>query len=137
MTETMMMLGTEYMFSVGTAAYQSLRRSSAYRWPAQERIGRRPARQYVGPGDETITLDGTVYPHYLGGTGQIERMREVAGRGEPLTLVDGIGRNLGQWCIERVEETDEVFDADGLPRRMDFRLGLACYGEDVQPWPPM
>ncbi|MFA5712135.1 phage tail protein [Mycolicibacterium sp.] len=130
MTEAMMMLGTEYMFSVSTAAYQSLRRSAAYRWPAQERIGRRPARQFVGPGDETMTLDGTIYPHYLGGIGQIERMREVAGRGDPLALVDGRGSNLGQWCIERVEETDTVFGADGRPRRMDFVLGLVRYGED-------
>ena len=125
-----MMLGTEYMFSLSTAAYQSLRRSAAYRWPAQERVGRRPARQFVGPGDETITLDGTIYPHYLGGIGQIEHMREVAGRGEPLALVDGLGNNLGQWCIERVDETATIFEADGRPRRMDFNLGLARYGED-------
>ena len=49
MLEVMMALGT-YRFSLASAAYDSLSRSAAWRWPAQERIGAHPVRQYVGPG---------------------------------------------------------------------------------------
>jgi len=126
-----MMLGSYYQFTLSTAAYQGLRRAAEHRWPAQERIGRAPARQYVGPGAETIDLEGTVYPYFRGGMGQVAGMRDIAGLGRPLRLVDGRGKNWGRWCIERIEETHTVFDGNGDPRRIDFRLTLGRYGEDA------
>lgn len=129
MTEIMMMLGM-YQFSVSTAAYESLRRNVDYRWPVQERIGRRPARQFVGIGDETIELSGVILPHYSGGLGQLDRMRELAGQGVALTLADGRGRIWGKYCITAVSETRTVFWPDGEPRRMEFSLSLGRYGEE-------
>ncbi len=129
MTEVMMMLG-RYQFSLDTAAYQNLHRDAEYRWPEQSRIGRIPARQFVGPGGETIEIEGSIYPHYRGGLGQLERLREIAGRGRPLLLTDGRGKVWGTWCIERVSETQTVFFGNGDPRRIEFRLTLARYGED-------
>ena len=37
----------------------------------QPTLGRHPARQYVGPGDDTIDVRGTVLPGHRGGTGQL------------------------------------------------------------------
>ncbi|MEW6490373.1 MAG: phage tail protein, partial [Thermodesulfobacteriota bacterium] len=56
-----------FLFAVSTAAYQRLQRSAEYRWPAQERFGRPPARQFTGPGAESVELDGVLYPHHAGG----------------------------------------------------------------------
>ncbi len=125
----MMRLG-DYTFSLNTAAYQQLRRQTEYRWPAQQRIGRLPARQFTGPGQEILSLSGTIYPQFRGGTGQVDAMRQKAGQGQPMTLVDGAGRVRGKWVITRVEETQRVLFADGAPRRIDFRLELARYAED-------
>ena len=127
--EHMMALG-EYRFMVSTAAYQEFTHTAEHRWAAQERIGRLPARQYIGPGQETVSLRGTLHPHFRGGLGQVGRMRAEAGTGEPLGMIDGTGRDWGQWVITRVEETRRVFEADGAPRRVEFRLELARYGED-------
>jgi phage protein U len=129
MTEVMMMLG-EYQFSLDTAAYQSLRRRSEYRWPSQDRLGRLPARQFVGPGSESIDIDGAIYPHYRGGLGQMTRLRDIAGKGRPQRLVDGRGISWGLWCVESIEESQTVFLGNGDPRRIDFRMVLARYGED-------
>lgn len=126
-----MMLGTQYQFCLDTAAYQSLRRSAEYRWPSQERFGRLSARQFTGPGAESIDLDGTIYPHFRGGLGQMDSLRALAGNGQALLLVDGRGKSWGKWCIERVEETGTIFDGNGDPRRIDFRLTLGRYGEDA------
>ena len=128
-SEHMLKLG-DYLFSVSTAAYQEWSHSSEYRWPAQERVGRLPARQYLGPGQEEITLSGVIYPRYKGGLGQLDRMRSEAGRGKPLMLTEGTGRVWGQWVITRVEETRRVFRSDGTPQRVEFRLELARYGEE-------
>ncbi len=126
----MMALG-DYRFSLSTAAYQELNRSAEYRWQSQERLQRRPAQQYLGPGREEITLNGTIYPAFRGGLEQLDRMRGEAGKGESLLLVDGTGRVWGQWVITQVEETHRVPSHDGTPRQLEFRLQLARYGEDV------
>ena len=65
MLEVMLALGS-YRFSLASAAYDGLRRSASWRWPAQERIGAHPVRQYVGPGEQSISIEGTLHPHYRG-----------------------------------------------------------------------
>ncbi len=132
MAATMLALG-DYRFSVDTAAYQELVRATGYRWTAQPRLGRPPARQFLGVGDDTVTLRGVVYPHHRGGLGQVDAMRAEAERGRPLPLVAGDGRVLGRWTILRIEETQPAHWAGGAPRRQDFRLELAAYGEDSEP----
>lgn len=126
----MMGLGT-FRFSIDTAAFQSLRRVTEYRWPSQPRIGRTPARQYIGPGDDRQDLEGIIYPHFRGGAGQLDAMRQEAGKGEPLRLTDGNGNFHGYWVIERVEDGRTFLDEKGRPRRQEFRLALAFYGEDA------
>ena len=89
--------GVGFTFSLATAAWQELARSTAWRWRRAERLGAAPARQYVGPGDDTIRLRGTVYPAERGaGIRQIDDLRAAAAAGEPLRLTaapgDGGGR---------------------------------------------
>jgi phage protein U len=57
----MMQLGA-FKFSLNTAAYQSLSHSTGYRWQGQERFGQLPAQQYTGPGEDSVTLSGDIYP---------------------------------------------------------------------------
>lgn len=120
----------DYQFSVSTAALQNIKRSSAWRWQSQERLGVRPAQQYLGPGAESLSLSGVIYPHYKGGVGQLDRMRAEAGQGKPLILVNGLGEIQGQWVITQVEETQTVFTAGGIPRKVEFSMQLSRYGED-------
>ena len=129
MASTLLALGG-YRFGVDSAAYRELVRVTEYRWPAQARLGRRPARQFVGIGEDTYTLRGVVYPHHRGGAGQLDDMRGEADGGTPLRLVAGDGRVLGQWVITRIEETQPEHWSDGTPRRQDFVLELARYGEE-------
>ena len=77
-----------------------------------------------------MTLSGVLHPHYKGGLGQLDAMRAEASKGVPLYMTEGSGRIWGQWVITRVEETCRIFDADGTPRRIEFRLQLAIYGEE-------
>ncbi len=129
MAETMMALG-DYRFSLDTAAYNELSRYHAERWSPVERIGRRPAMQHVGRGEERIDLGGVIYPTHRGGLGQVERMRQTAAAGEPLLMVTGYGEVLGEMVILSVEERQTYHFPDGAARKMEFRLSLAFYGED-------
>jgi phage protein U len=130
---TMLALGG-FRFGVNTATYQALQRTAAYRWATLDRAGRDPAAQYLGPGVETITLNGVIYPHFKGGLRQVEAMRLSARLGEPLILVDGLGFALQRWVILRVTENKRTFLRDGAPRRIDFSVELQSYGEDGT-WP--
>ena len=49
MTDVLMLLGN-FAFHLRTAAYDELKRVSSYRWAAQDRIGRKPAQQFLGTG---------------------------------------------------------------------------------------
>lgn len=128
--KVMMKLGTAYRFSLSTAAYQNLKRTSPYRWVDQDRVGSRPTLQYSGPGKETIELSGDIYTTYKGGIGQLDAMRKEAGTGQPKVLVDGLGNTMGKWCIEEIQETQTIFLPNGIPRKQSFTLRLAHYGED-------
>lgn len=132
--DIMMALGGAegFQFSLNTAAYGTLKRKTEWRWPKVERLEKGPARQSIGPGDDTMTLEGVIYPHFRGGVRQIEKMRALAGKGEPLALVDGMGYAYGLWCIEAVEETASAFLSNGAPRKMEFTLSLGLFVEDAR-----
>ena len=127
-SDYMLALG-DYRFSVGTASYSQLRRVSEWRWSSQDRVGQEPLQQYVGPGQDSITLNGVIYPHYRGGLGQIAAMRSEAGKGVALLLVDGLGNIHGKWVITRIEENQSYPLSDGLPQKIEFRLAIKAYGE--------
>lgn len=126
----MLQLGA-YQFAVSSAAYQGLQRSDEWMWPDQARIGQAPALQYVGTGVSTVTLDGVIFPEWRGGFGQLEKMRQEAAKARPLVLVDGRGRALGMWVIERVDEQQSTFAAGGMARRIEFSLALKRYSASV------
>lgn len=118
-----------YRFSLSTAAYQELERTSSWRWPSVDRIGARPALQYTGPGEDTVSMRGTIYPHYAGGLGQVSAMRAAASTGLPLLLIDGTGRVWGQYVITEIRETQKTFFSNGQPRAQEFDLSLTMYGD--------
>ena len=127
--EVLLSLG-DYQFGMSTAAHDSLQRSDSYRWVTQYRLGRDPALQYVGPGQRTMKLSGSIYPHFRGGLEQLDDMREEAEKAEALTLVDGRGNNLGTWVIKKISETETTYVRDGIPKRINFNRDLEKYGDD-------
>ena len=129
MNQTMLALG-EFRFSIDTAAYQELSHSMQYRWQSQERLMREPAMQFTGKGQEKIELTGIIYPHYKGGLKQIDAMNDLAGKGEPLLLVDGIGFVWGLWSVIQIDQTNSLFVVNGLAQKQTFKLTLVRYGED-------
>lgn len=135
----MMLLGPVY-FSVDTGAYEQLQRTNHYHWAGQHRLGHSklkhlgmggPAYQYIGPGDDTIHLNGTILPQYKGGPLHISLIRLAGGIGVAWPLIDGNGFVYGRWIIESVRETNSVFFVNGNPKKIEFSLDLKRYNEDL------
>ena len=121
---SLMCLG-QFVFSLPTLAYTELRRASDWRHPSNSRVGARPARQYAGPGDDTITLTGIVAPDLTGTRASLEELRVMADQGLSWVLVDGAGYVYGAMVIEHLEDPHTLFFADGTARRIEFSLKLA------------
>ena len=121
----------QFTFALNTLAFQELRRSTSWRHPSNPRVGARPARQFVGLGDETITLTGLQAPEFMGDRKALDRLREMANQGNAYALVNGAGENFGAWVIESIDETGTLFVREGVPRRVEFTINLARVDDDL------
>lgn len=128
MTDVMMIIG-RFEFKVATAAFQSLERRHRQNKAVLKRIGRKSASQHINTDLGTVRLAGFILPHWNGGWGQMDRLRDMADSGEPHTLIDGFGRNWGPWEITEVGESNSDY-FNGAPMRIDFDITLREYGPD-------
>lgn len=119
----MMALGL-YVFGLYTVPYQQLQRQMSWRHPANSRVGRRPSRQFLGPGDDIITLSGVLYPELTGGKVSLAALKTMADEGKAWPLIEGTGIFYGLYVIEELSQTDAVFFPDGSPRKIEFSLKL-------------
>lgn len=126
------------VFNIEGAAPTTVGRSTDYRWVMQDRLMRNPAHQWLGPGADNFTFEGTIYPSYnpfgngkVVGAKKIEEIRAIAAQGLPLDLTDGAGNAYGKWVIKSVEERREVMLDNSAPRRQGFTMAISFYGEDA------
>jgi phage protein U len=127
----LMALWGRFPFGINTAAFQELNRDTSWRWPSHELFGQLPTLQFVGPGDDTITLPGVIYPEFRGGTGQLNAMRAVAAQGLPQLLLDGRGNILGQWVATSISEKQSTFAGFGIPLRQEFTITLKRFPDPL------
>ncbi len=134
----------EFRFSVSTIAFSELARQSQYQWVGQSRLWNGQSQQFTGLGEDTIKLDGVVYPCEEGDIQQLNLLREMAAPrsdvpsieglqlvfAKPHDLVTGYGEWLGLWVITDISETQAAHFQDGAPREQKFNIGLKYYGED-------
>jgi phage protein U len=113
-----------FVFSLHTAAYQEMQRQTDWRHPGSNRIGAQPARQFLGRGEDAITLPGIILPELAGTVLSLDALRLMADTGKAWPMVEGTGRLCGLWVIENLTETRSLFFRDGAARRIEFNLSL-------------
>lgn len=119
----MMALGL-FVFSIPTAAYQTLERQTSWRHATNSRVGARAHSQYIGPGEDTISLDGWIAPMEIGSEASLMMLRDMADTGKAWTLVDGRGFFHGVYTINSMREGRSVFTQSGAARKIEFSLSL-------------
>lgn len=125
----MMTLGL-FVFGMESLPYQKFLHDIEWRHPASGRVGKRPARQFAGVGDETITLSGVLLPEISGGDLSLDLIRYMGDTGEQWPLIEGTGRVYGFFILDKLSVTKELFFKDGKARRMEFTLNLVRVGDD-------
>lgn len=122
--------GRSYVFAMGGLPQTMLDRTFEYRWDAANRLGRRPAMQFLGPGEETVSIRGTIYPPYFGSFSMLQSMRAEAMAGTPRPFVTQYGEYHGIWCIRSIRDNQGPYWPDGYPRKVEFTIELTHYGPD-------
>lgn len=123
-------------FTVQKLNFHELDRKWEYRWASQERLGRRPAQQFLGPGEEHITLHGTTFPNhplFAGTLSRLNQMRNDAAMGKafPLGAMAGSrARYYGRWCVRAIQDAQTHFWPNGQPAKIEFTIELVEYGAD-------
>jgi phage protein U len=125
----MMSLGL-FSFSIQTAPFEAIKRSTSQRWESKARVGVAAASQNCGPGDDTITVDGTLAPPITGGPEQLDKLREMMASGRVWILTAGTGDVLGKWVITSIEEGRSHMLRNGYPQKLTFSLTLKRYPDD-------
>ncbi|SFR13797.1 hypothetical protein SAMN04487773_3241 [Enterobacter sp. kpr-6] len=120
-----------FVFMRQTLPYQNIQRDTNYRWPSNSRVGLRDTFQFLGPGEETVTLSGVLYPELTGGKLTMTTLRLMADEGRAWPLIDGTGTIYGMFIINNVSETGSLLFSDGTPRRTDFTLKLTRVDESL------
>ncbi|MCU6243829.1 phage tail protein [Enterobacter ludwigii] len=127
----MMALGL-FVFMRQTTPYQNFEHQIGWRHPSNSRVGLRPATQFLGQDDETITLSGVLLPELTGGTLSLEAMRLMADTGLAWPLIEGTGFVYGMFVITELSKTRTEFFKDGAARRIEFRLSLKRVDDNLR-----
>lgn len=128
----MMMILGMFPFSLQTTPYQSANKANTWRHVKNDRVGKSPRYQYIGPDEEPITLSGTLYPEISGGDVSLVTLETMAFSGKAWPLIEGTGRIYGMYVIESLTQNRAEFFSDGKAMKIDFTLSLKRVSEDVR-----
>ena len=128
----MMMVYGLFVFELRTAPYQTLTHSRDWRHVKNDRVGKRAKYQYIGAGDDEITLAGTLYPEITGGDVSLALLETAGYIARPLPLIEGTGTIYGLYVITHLETERTEFFADGKAKKIDFTLSLSRVDEDIR-----
>jgi phage protein U len=126
----MMTLGM-LVFMRQTLPYQGLQHNVDYRWPTNSRVGQRASTQFLGPGDEKITLSGLLLPEITGGKLSLLTLKTMADQGRAWPLIGGDGTIYGMYVLTDFSEDHSEFFADGSARRISFTVNLLRVDESL------
>ncbi|APG16945.1 phage tail protein [Kosakonia radicincitans] len=128
----MMMVFGMFVFMLRTTPYQQLRHSQEWRHVKNERVNQSASWQYIGAGDDTVTLEGVLYPEITGGNLSLSALETIGFAGRPWPLIEGEGRIYGMYILTRLERGKSEFDQYGNPRKIEFTLSLSRVDTDFR-----
>lgn len=113
-----------FVFETAATAFESLDRSSAYRYGTGNAVGTRPHMQYIGQDNDSISLSGTLYPSLTDGILSLDKLRDMAATGKSYALMNGNGYYYGMCHITDIKETQTHLLQDGTARKISFSVSL-------------
>lgn len=121
----MLMCLGQFPFTTDTLTFTEIQRQRSWQYADNAVAKGRKQRQFIGAGDDTISLPGLIYQeHGFGNRFAIDDLAAMADTGQGFVLVDGSGYLYGVYTIDSIDETKQVLLFDGVPRKIDFTIKL-------------
>lgn len=114
----------QFVFGMDSLPFRELQRQTQYKHRGSSRVGARDASQYLGPGEDLVTITGVLVPEITGRADSLRQLRDMAEAGDAYVLVDATGLVHGAYVIEAVNDSQDGYTRDGQARRIDFTIGL-------------
>lgn len=128
----MMMIYGMFVFELRTLPHQQLQQSKSWRHVKNERINRSASWQYIGAGEDQITLSGVLYSEVTGGEVSLTLLTTQAYTGRPWPLIDGVGQIYGMYVLTGINTTRSELDCYGKAKKIEFSLSLQRCDEDLR-----
>ncbi len=132
MIDVQLALG-EFRFATSSTEYETLEKSSRWRWAQINRLNRRPGLQFQGADTREITINAVVYADSASHVKRPANLEAEGDKGEPLRLISGsqaLGRDWGLWVMVELTNKHEYTLPDGTPLKQTFTIRLREYGSD-------
>ncbi len=120
-----------FPFSLESLPYEGFSKKGSYKYGSNSRVGARDAKQFLGPGEETVILTGKLLPMITGGRNAIELLRLQASFGQGFPLIERTGRIHGNYICVNADEVARQFEHTGAPHVVDFSLEFKRVGDDM------
>ncbi|AUR06978.1 phage tail protein [Phaeobacter inhibens] len=117
-----------FAFRAHGFGYTDVGRKLDTSWAEIETTGRLNALQWTGPRNETVSINGVLFPQEFGGATTLEGVRLAAKSGIPLVLVSLGGKVFGSHAIQKVDEDRSYHDRNGTPGRNAYSIELKRVG---------
>ncbi len=88
-------------------------------------LGVRPRREFMGEGEETLTLSGRLLPSKIGGLLELESLQSIRRAGEAVPVMRGDGTMLGWFVITQISSPHGNLERDGIGFTIDYRITMA------------
>lgn len=128
----MMMVYGMFVFELKTLPHQQLQQNKSWRHVKNERINRSASWQYIGAGEDQITLSGILYPEITGGEVSLTVLTTQAYTGCPWPLIDGTGQIYGMYVITGLQTTRSELDQYGKAKKIEFSISFQRCDEDLR-----
>ncbi len=121
----------QFPFTTDTLTFTEIQRQRSWQYADNAVAKGRKKRQFIGSGDETISLPGLIYQeHGFGNRFAIDDLAAMADTGQGFVLVDGSGYLYGVFTIDSIDETKQILLFNGVPRKIDFTIKLTRVDDD-------
>ena len=126
----LMSLG-QFVFMTTSLAFKEIQRQRSWNYANNAVAFGRAKKQFMGAGEDSITLPGLIYEEYgFGSRFALDDLASMADTGQGFVLMDGSGYLYGVYVIDSIDETKSFLVDNGVPRKVDYTLKLSRADDD-------
>ena len=119
------------LFSLRNVPYSGISTSKNYRHAFNDRVGYRASQQFLGHGDDMITITGTLVPFITGGRVALQLFQSQADSGMPFPLIESNGTAHGFYVITSMTTEEHEHVKDGRPKVIEYTISFKRVGDDL------